>query len=101
MFREATEAGLIVGVVLAATEGVAGRDRRIACGFAAGVASASPIAAFAAALSDAFDSAGHEIFTAAPVVMLSWHILWMSHHAAAWRSNLETLGRPSGSGSGR
>ncbi|HEY3848203.1 MAG TPA: iron permease, partial [Acetobacteraceae bacterium] len=38
VFREAMEAGLIVGIVLAATEGVPGRGRWIAGGIAAGVA---------------------------------------------------------------
>ena len=57
VFREAMEAGLIVGIVLAATEGVGGRGRWIAGGIAAGVAGASLVAAFAAALSDAFE--GH------------------------------------------
>ena len=65
VFREAMEAGLIVGIVLAATEGVAGRGRWIAGGIAAGVAGASLVAVFAAALSDAFEGAGQEVFTAA------------------------------------
>ena len=89
VFREAMEAGLIVGIVLAATEGVPGRGRWIAGGIAAGVAGASLVAIFAAALSNAFEGAGQEVFTAAilcfAVVMLSWHILWMSRHARPWR----------------
>lgn len=97
VFREAMEAGLIVGIVLAATEGVAGRGRWIAGGVAAGVAGASLIAAFAAALSDAFEGAGQEIFTAAilcfAVVMLSWHILWMSHHARSLTVDLRNVGQ--------
>jgi high-affinity iron transporter len=96
VFREAMEAGLIVGIVLAATEGVRGRGRWIACGIAAGVAGASLVAAFAAALSDAFEGAGQEVFTAAilcfAVVMLSWHILWMSRHARAMAAELREVG---------
>jgi high-affinity iron transporter len=96
VFREAMEAGLIVGIVLAATEGVAGRGRWIAGGIAAGVAGASLVAAFAAALSDAFEGAGQEVFTAAilcfAVVMLSWHILWMSHHARTMAAELREVG---------
>jgi high-affinity iron transporter len=97
VFREAMEAGLIVGIVLAATEGVAGRGRWIAGGIAAGTAGASVVAAFAAALSDAFEGAGQEIFTAAilcfAVVMLSWHILWMSHHARTMAAELREVGK--------
>jgi high-affinity iron transporter len=96
VFREAMEAGLIVGIVLAATQGVAGRGRWIAGGISAGVFGACLVAAFAAALSDAFEGAGQEIFTASilcfAVVMLSWHILWMSHHARAMAAELRQVG---------
>jgi membrane protein implicated in regulation of membrane protease activity len=63
VFREAMEAGLIVGIILAATEGITGRGHWIAGGIAAevaalvaasvaaGVAGASLVTAFAAALS--------------------------------------------------
>jgi high-affinity iron transporter len=96
VFREAMEAGLIVGIVLAATQGVPGRGRWIAGGIAAGTAGASLVAAFAAALSDAFSGAGQEVFTAAilcfAVLMLSWHILWMSHHARTMATELREVG---------
>jgi len=97
VFREAMEAGLIVGIVLAATQGVPGRGRWIAGGIAAGTAGASLVAAFAAALSDAFAGAGQEVFTAAilcfAVLMLSWHILWMSHHARTMATELREVGK--------
>jgi high-affinity iron transporter len=97
VFREAMEAGLIVGIVLAATQGVPVRGRWIAGGIAAGTAGASLVAAFAAALSDAFEGAGQEVFTAAilcfAVVMLSWHILWMSHHARTMTAELREVGK--------
>jgi len=97
VFREAMEAGLIVGIVLAATEGVPGRARWIAAGIAAGIAGASLVAIFAAALSNAFEGAGQEVFTASilcfAVVMLSWHILWMSRHAAAMSAELRQVGQ--------
>jgi high-affinity iron transporter len=97
VFREAMEAGLIVGIVLAATEGVHARGRWIAGGVGAGVLGASLVAAFAAALSDAFEGAGQEIFTASilcfAVVMLSWHILWMSRHARAMVAEMREVGQ--------
>src|SRR5208283_2103422 len=97
VFREAMEAGLIVGIVLAATEGVARRARWIAGGIAAGAAGASLVAAFAAGLSNAFEGAGQEVFTASiltfAVVMLSWHILWMSRHARAMAAELREVGQ--------
>jgi high-affinity iron transporter len=97
VFREAMEAGLIVGIVLAATAGVLGRGRWIAGGIAAGVAGATLVAAFAAALSNAFEGAGQEVFTASilifAVIMLSWHIVWMSHHARSVAAELRQVGQ--------
>ncbi len=97
VFREAIEAGLIIGIVLAATQGVIGRERWIAWGIVAGVLGAILVAGFAAALSDAFEGAGHEVFTAAilcfAVVMLSWHILWMSHHARTMTAEFREVGQ--------
>jgi high-affinity iron transporter len=97
VFREAMEAGLIVGIVLAATEGVPRRARWIAGGIAVGVAGASLVAAFAAVLSNAFEGTGQEVFTASilmfAVVMLSWHILWMSHHARSVARELRQVGQ--------
>lgn len=96
VFREAMEAGLIVGVVLAATVGVARRGRWIAGGIAAGALGAGLVALFAAALSDAFQGAGQEVFTACilafAVVMLTWHIAWMSRHARQMAAELRQVG---------
>jgi high-affinity iron transporter len=97
VFREALEAGLIVGIVLAATEGVVGRGRWIAGGIAAGGAGACLVAAFAGALSNAFAGVGQEAFTAAilifAVVMLGWHILWMAHHGRQLAAELKQVGQ--------
>ena len=97
VFREAMEAGLIVGIVLAATEGVRARGRWVAGGVAVGVAGAGLVAGFAAALSDAFDGAGQEVFTAAilgfAVLMLGWHILWMAQHGRQMAAELRTAGQ--------
>jgi len=97
VFREAMEAGLIVGIVLAASEGVLGRARWIAGGIAAGLLGASLVAAFAGALSDAFQGAGQEAFTATillfAVAMLTWHVVWMSHHGREMAAEAQQLGR--------
>ncbi len=97
VFREVFEAGLIVGIVLAATKGVAGRGRWIAGGAAAGLAGAALVALFADALSNAFAGVGQEAFNAAiliaAVAMLSWHSLWMSRHAREMSGAFQALGR--------
>ena len=54
VFREVIEAGLIVGIVLAATKGVAGRGRWVSLGVAAGVLGASFVAAFAGKIAGLF-----------------------------------------------
>ena len=97
VFREVLEAGLIVGIVMAATEGVAGRGRWIAGGVGAGVLGAALVAVFAQRLSDAFAGAGQDVFNAsiliAAVLMLGWHVVWMSHHARELSRDMKALGR--------
>jgi high-affinity iron transporter len=96
VFREVLEAGLIVGVVMAATEGVARRGRWIAGGVLAGIVGAGLVALFAQQLSDAFAGAGQSVFNAsiliAAVLMLSWHVLWMSRHAREMVRDMTSLG---------
>ena len=97
VFREVFEAGLIVGIVLAATEGVAGRARWIAGGVVAGLVGAGVVALFADALSNALAGVGQEAFNAAiliaAVAMLSWHSLWMTRHGREMSGAFTALGR--------
>ena len=96
VFREVFEAGLIIGVVLAATEGVAKRGRWVAGGLAAGLIGAGVVALFAQQISEAFHGSGQPIFNAAiliaAVFMLSWHIIWMSRHAKQMVQEMKSLG---------
>jgi high-affinity iron transporter len=102
VFREILEAGLIIGIVLVATEGVRGRGRWIAGGLAAGLAGAVLVALFAQRLSDAFAGSGQDMFNAAillaAVVMLSWHVIWMSRHARELSADIRALGASVASG---
>lgn len=97
VFREVLEAGLIVGVVLAASRGVPGRNRAVALGILAGIAGSALVALFAAQISDAFSGRGQEIFTAAvlllAVCMLAWHVVWMAQHAREMTARLRQLGQ--------
>jgi high-affinity iron transporter len=96
VFREVLEAGLIVGVVLAATAGVARRARWVLGGVIAGVLGAGLVALLAQRLSDAFAGAGQDVFNAAilaaAVLMLSWHVIWMSRHAREMVRDVKSLG---------
>lgn len=97
VFREMMEAGLIIGIVLAATEGISKRGSWTAGGVALGTAGALLVAAFAATLSDALDGIGHEVFTACilwfAVIMLTWHVAWMSQHAKELAREMREVGQ--------
>ena len=96
VFREIIEAGLIVGIVLAATRGVAGRGRMVAGGVLGGVLGACLLAVFAGRLAALFQGAGQEVFNAAvllaAVLMLAWHNIWMSRHAREMTRELRQVG---------
>lgn len=96
VFREAIEAGLIVGIVLAATAGVPRRGRLVALGVAGGVAGACVVALFAGTIADAFEGSGQELLNAAilavAVVMLAWHVVWMSRHGKHMAAELRGVG---------
>ena len=96
VFREVIEAGLIVGIVMAATRGVLGRGRWVSAGVAGGVAGAAVVALFAGAISDAFQGAGQELFNAGvlsiAVVMLMWHNAWMARHGREIAAEMRQVG---------
>jgi high-affinity iron transporter len=96
VFREVIEAGLIVGIVLAATAGVPTRGRWVAIGVAAGVAGACLVAAFAGELANLFQGSGQEFFNAAilllAVAMLTWHNVWMAGHGREMARELKSAG---------
>ena len=90
VFREVIEAGLIVGIVLAATEGVLGRTKYVIGGIAAGVLGASVLAGFAGSLSSALQGVGQEVFSAsilafAVVMTLAFASMLMRRLDAALR----------------
>jgi len=102
VFREAIEAGLIVGIVLAATNGVARRGRYVGLGILGGALGACLVAAFAGALSHLFAGTGQDLFNASvlltAVVMLAWHNVWMSSHGRAIAAEMKTVGAAVASG---
>src|SRR5271165_129027 len=103
VLREAIEAGLIIGIVLAATRGIPLRMRYVAGGIFGGLLGAILVACFAGALSNALAGAGQEVFNAAvlglAVIMLAWHNIWMARHGRQMSEDMRRLGRDVGSGS--
>ena len=96
VFREVIEAGLIVGIVLAATRGVAERGRWVTIGVVCGVVGASIVAMFAGVISDAFQGSGQELFNASvlgvAVIMLMWHNAWMARHGREIADEMRRVG---------
>ncbi len=96
VFREVLEAALIVGIVLAASRGVARRGAWVAGGIAAGGAGAVAVALGAGSISAAVAGIGLELFDAgilfAAVAMLGWHNIWMSRHGRELAFAADRLG---------
>jgi high-affinity iron transporter len=96
VFREVFEAGLVVGIVMAVTAGVAGRAYWIACGVIAGVLGACVVALFTGGLSELFGGNGQEVFNASilgfAVLMLTWHNVWMARHGRELVAELRAAG---------
>jgi high-affinity iron transporter len=96
VFREVIEAGLIVGIVLAATKGVPRRSGFVTLGVIGGVLGACLVAAFAGELASLFQGNGQELFNATilliAVAMLTWHNVWMASHGRQMARELKAAG---------
>jgi high-affinity iron transporter len=96
VFREVLEAGLIIGIVLAATRGVPDRGAWVGLGVGLGALGAGIIALFAEAISGAFEGSGQELLNAsvlgAAVVMLMWHNAWMARHGREMATQIGAVG---------
>jgi high-affinity iron transporter len=96
VFREVVEAGIVVGIVLAATRSIGGSRQWAAGGVVAGVLGSCVVAVFASAIASAFEGFGQELFNAAilgiAVVMLIWHNVWMARHGRELAEDIRATG---------
>jgi high-affinity iron transporter len=103
VFREVFEAGLVLGIVLSATRGVAGRGRWVTGGVLGGLLGACLVAMFAGAIGEAMQGSGQEVFNAGilliAAVMLGWHNVWMARHGREMAGEMKALGRSVSEGS--
>ncbi len=97
VFREVFEAGLILGIVLAATNGVPKAGRWVGVGLAAGLAGAALLASFVDVIANAMQGVGQEVFNAcilaSAVLMLAWHNIWMARHGREMSAELKGVGQ--------
>ncbi|MGA9422402.1 MAG: FTR1 family protein [Rhodanobacteraceae bacterium] len=96
VFREVLEAALIVSIVAAATRGVGRRGAFIGGGIAFGVIGAILVALFAGAIAESLNGSGQELFNAgvllAAVLMIAWHVIWMSSHGRELAQHMQSVG---------
>jgi high-affinity iron transporter len=103
VFREVLEAALIVTIVAAATRGVVGRARFIVGGIGLGIVGAIVVALFAGVIEEAVGGSGQELFNAcvllAAVLMIGWHVIWMSSHGRELAQQMQSVGHAVKAGS--
>ena len=96
IFRETIEIAMILGVVLAATKSVAGRNKWILLGLAGGIAGACLVALSAGALSRVASGMGQELFNAivlfTAAVFIAWTVIWMKTHAREMVLQMKQVG---------
>jgi high-affinity iron transporter len=96
VFREVIEAGLIIGIVLAATRSVVGSRLWVGIGVLGGILGSCIVAAFTGTIAEFFNGFGQEIFNAiilaVAVVMLAWHNIWMAMHGRQMAGELKQAG---------
>jgi len=90
------EAGLVVGIVLAATRGVSKRGLWVSYGIFGGILGACVVAIFAGSISNAMQGFGQELFNVAilgvAVLMLTWHNVWMARHGREIAIEMKEVG---------
>jgi high-affinity iron transporter len=97
VFRESLEAALFIGIVAAATRGLAGRSSWLGAGVAAGAAGAVALALLAQHLSGWLDGLGQDVVNigvlSLALLILLWHCVWVSTHTREMVSNARHLGQ--------
>lgn len=103
VFREVMEAALIVSIVCAATRGVARRGLYVAGGIGLGLLGATLVALGAGVIASLASGSGQELLNAgvllAAVLMIGWHVVWMSRHARELSQQMSAVGQAVRAGS--
>lgn len=103
VFREVLEMAMVLGMLFAATKGVAGCRKWITSGAVAGVAGAMVVAFFMEALENSVEGAGEFIFNAVVLsiasLLLAWTVIWMSRHGREMSMHMKQVGSSVAEGS--
>jgi high-affinity iron transporter len=103
VFRELTEAAIIVTILMAATRGVARRGFWIGAGIVGGLIGAAAVASCITVVSSLFEGSGQEIVNAAilftAVALIGWHVVWMNVHGRQMAVEMRAHGRSVAEGS--
>ena len=96
VFRETLEAALFVGIMAAATRGLAGRSRWLIAGVVAGGAGSLVLAGGAEYIGALADGVGQDLLNAGilavALAMLTWHCVWVSTQGAKAAAEARALG---------
>ena len=96
VFRETLEAALFIGIVAAATRGLAGRTTWLAGGVLVGLLGALALAAGARTISALADGIGQDLVNVGilslALAMLAWHCIWVSTHGREMSQDARRLG---------
>ena len=96
VFREVLEAALIISIVCAATRGVPRRGMFVITGIGLGVVGALLVAFGAGFIANLAGGAGQDVFNAgvllSAVLMIGWHVIWMSAHGREMAQHMKAVG---------
>ena len=102
VLREVFEAALIIGIVLAGTQGVPRRGWWVTAGAGAGLAGAVVVALCAGRIAGSLEGVGQEWFNAGILLVatatLGWHNVWMKRHGRELAREMRSVGRAVTSG---
>ncbi len=97
VFREVFEIALILGVLMAATQGVAKRIQWVWIGILGGISGSVVIAIFADIISQAMEGMGQEILNATILLiaatLIGWTVLWMTRHGRILTQEFRQIGQ--------
>lgn len=96
VFREVLEIALILGILLAATTGIANRTRWIWIGIFGGVLGSIAVAYGAEVISNLAEGMGQELFNSCVLIfaaiLIGFTVVWMQTHARSMAQNIKKVG---------